>query len=160
MSQKTKNIYTNKISHTTGQDKTRQDISIMHSTIAAKFYFVAVVATLLTGQMSYCDNVPNVASNNNTNATKSNGNSPAQSAVVDAPKNLPDAVEPVKPVVEEKKEAADPAAVVADVSANKFNRGNLLDNQMEIPTTILTGFYIFVAFGLIVIFYISYRSYR
>lgn len=120
--------------------------------------------------MSYCDNGPNIASNN---TTKLNG------SIVDTAQK---SVEPVKVVIEEKvaqpiKNAAAPALAApavpvvpaapvipapadVDIVVNKYARGNLLNNQGEIPATIQTGFYIFVAFGLVVIFYISYRSYR
>lgn len=147
-------------------DKNRN--TIMFSTISAKLLLVVGVAILLTGQMSYCDNGEKVVSNKN--GTK---NSPPKSDAVEVAKKI---AEPVKPVVEEKEPApvkngaaipVAPAAVVAPVPAiddvnvnNKYARQNLLKNQTEIPGTIQTAFYVFVAFGLVVIFYISYRSYR
>lgn len=144
----------------------------MCSTISAKLLLIGVAAIVLTGQMSNCDNVV---------AQKVNASNPVQSGAVDAAKKSAEPAkpvvdekvqpQPVKPVIEEKlpqpiQDAAAPAVpavpavVVADVNANKYARGNLLNNETEIPGTIQTAFYVFVAFGLVVIFYISYRSYR
>lgn len=160
----------------------------MYSTVSAKLLLVVVVAILLTGQMSYGDNGANNANNNDASKAKPNANGQAQDSPVDTPKksnkpgveeqgqspdkeaaapapDVPAAAAPpaasAPPVnVAPAPEAVAPAPAPANVNANKFARGNLLNNQSEIPGTIQAGFYLFVAFGLVVIFYISYRSYR
>lgn len=142
----------------------------MYSIISTKFHFnvvIVAVAILLNGQMSYCDN--DAASINKNNTIKSNSSSnPAQSGIVvdTAKKTVEPAIVANKvndnnavPVEDAVAVAAD-VAIAAGAGANKFARGNLLNDTTEIPATIQTGFYIFVAFGLVVIFYISYRSYR
>lgn len=147
----------------------------MNSTISAKLYFAAVVAILLTGQMSYCDNAANVAINN---TAKLNGSSLAQSNVAETAKK---SVEPVKAVIEEQvpqpiKNAAAPAlaapaapaadavpaavAVPAVAAASDSANVHIIAEKYAIPGSIQTGFYIFVAFGLIVICFMTYRSYR
>lgn len=151
--------------HVLTNDNNNHKKRTMYSTISAKLYFAAVVAILLTGQMSYCDNGTNIASNN---TTKLNGSTQAQSSVVEPVKKSVEQ-QPVEVVIEQKvpqpiKNAAAPALAapaapaVADapVSANV----EVIASKFEIPGSIQTGFYIFVSFGLVVIFYISYQSYR
>lgn len=144
----------------------------MYTAISANLLlFTGVIVIVLTGQMSHGDTALNITSNNS--ATKQNATKPLQSNVAPVAEKKIDG--PEKAVVAEVKPAKQPAESVpaaappavpnkapndGDDVDNIGVRNDYLDKRSEIPDTIQTGFYIFVAFGLVVIFYISYRSYR